>query len=329
MHIPRSTIDETLYFNSTRSASIPSAEPSNQIAVLYRIYTSTTKLHRKHPALASFWRDTVLTCETLIHLASLPILGKLEMRLPVLQSSQELFPSLPFPALRDLQTHVESLADANEFLQLISNSSNLKSLVLKVSIIPPARQLYTFLKTVCQSNSRDTLTTVTIRDDRNFRFQDLDEEIPPSHSIEGHTLKPLLHCPNVERISIGLHYNLEAIDNSFMENMALAWPRLHYVSFFPYPRSHCSFDLEGLLHLARHCPALEAVSVPFNVTLPTSLMHSGERPGNGVRNESMINLWVFGSPIGDPPTVATFLSDVFPNMTLNYYIVRSSIIDGK
>jgi hypothetical protein len=122
----------------------------------------------------------------------------------------------------------------------------------------------------------------------------------------------------MENLSISIHYGYEAINNSLMEAMALAWPYLRQISLRPHVRGHSSIDLGGLLHLAQHCPALESVTLGFDVSLPTDLMGPGKRPGAGIRNESMTCLWVDHSRVTNPPAVAAFLSDVFPNLTLDH-----------
>jgi hypothetical protein len=206
---------------------------------------------------------------------------------------------------------VTSMSDAGEFLQVISSSSNLNSLAIDTSIIPRPEELCTFLTGVSQSGLRDTLTTVILRDD-----EEVDEEAPPAYFLDALTLSPLLQFPNLEKISIGIHYGYGPINNSLMNDMAFAWPNLREIILdSPYARSwHCSVDLEGLVHLAQHCHALELVSLSFNVSLPTP----SAQFGYGIRYESLTRLDVDHSHIKDPPAVATLLSDVFPNLTLDH-----------
>jgi hypothetical protein len=221
------------------------------------------------------------------------------------------FPSLPFPALEDFHAFLASTADAREFLQFISSSSNVESLSIDVSIIPPPQELYTFLTTVRQSSFRDKLTTVLLQES-----EAADEDVP-SHSLDAHTLSPLFQCHNLEVIWVSIRYGQEGIDNSLMKDMALAWPRLRKISLFSFyhtSRWQSNVNLEGLIHLAQYCPALESVSHEFDVSLPTTWDH----PGNGIRNESLTYLNVDRSRITDPLAVAALLSDVFPNLKLKH-----------
>ena len=253
-----------------------------------------------------------LNSKTLVFLASLPTLQKLNVSVPggpPLRSYQEEFPILPFPTLRDLCCSA-TIADAGEFLQLISTCSALKSLSIELSTIPPPQELYTFLTIVHQSSFRDTLTTVALYDSEGW-----DEDLPASHSLGVHTLSPLLQCPNLEDISFGIHYGQQAISNSLMESMASAWPHLRNLSltsFYGDCRREYNINLKGLIHLAQRCRALESVRCQFDMSLPTESMH----PGNGVRIESLTHLSIGRSPIVDPPAVAALLSDVFPNLAV-------------
>jgi hypothetical protein len=121
----------------------------------------------------------------------------------------------------------------------------------------------------------------------------------------------------LEDVSFSIRYGLEAIDNSLMKDMALAWPRLRtlrLMSFYNASRWHSNVNLEGLIQLAQHCRVLESVSHEFDVSLPTTWIH----PGNGIRNESSTFLHVGRSRITDPVAVVAVLSDVFPNLRLSH-----------
>jgi hypothetical protein len=260
-------------------------------------------------------RGVTLNGKALVFLASLPILQKLDVSVPggpPLQSYREEFPILPFPTLRDLCCSA-TIAGASEFLQLISTSSAIESLSIELSTIPPPQELHNFLTIVHQSSFRDTLTAVALYDDEEW-----DEDVPASHTIEAHTLSPLLQCPNLEDISFGIRYGQQAIGNSLMEDMASAWPRLRNLSltsFYGDNRREYNINLKGLIHLAQYCRALESVRCQFDMSLPTDSMH----PGNGIRIESLTHLCIGRSHITDPLAVAALLSDVFPNLAVFHY----------
>ena len=252
-----------------------------------------------------------LNDEVLILLASLPSLRKLRVPLPgkaALRTFRNNVSNQPFPALRDFHASVASFADAGEFLPHISSASSVESLSIMVSTIPPAQELYTFLAMVEQSGLCKTLTTVLL----HVWSHDYP---PPSHSLEAHTLSPLLRCPNLENISFYICYGQQAINNSLMTEMALAWPRLREFSILPFgDHQHCNINLEGLVHLAQHCPILGSVSCQFDASLPTN----STCLGSGICNESLTHLSVHRSRIADPFTVATLLFKVFPNLQLDH-----------
>jgi hypothetical protein len=127
---------------------------------------------------------------------------------------------------------------------------------------------------------------------------------------------------------LDIRYGQEAIDNSLMMNMALAWPHLrtiHFMSFHRGSRWPSKVNLEGLVHLAQGCRALESMSLRFDLSFPMTSI----RPHNGIRNESLTTLSVDRSPITDPLAVVTHLFDVFPNLTLYHawYLDSASNLD--
>lgn len=250
----------------------------------------------------------MFTPNSLVGLASLPNLSKLHA--PISNGSilhQGSFPSSSFHALKDFTAKFASIFDAIKFLQLISTSSSLKSLATTISNGSFPEELHMFFTTVNQSCSRHTLTT--------FSFYSAGDCI-----VEAHVLLPLFQCPNIETVEICVHYAQQTIDNAFMKDMALAWPRLRHLNLRTLGsdvRSKSSVDLEGLFHLAQHCHVLESVTHQFNVALPTDPMYYSEE--NRICHESMRCLNVGYSPVTDPCVVADFLFDIFPNMRLNRY----------
>jgi hypothetical protein len=176
--------------------------------------------------------DVTLNCKALIFLAALPMVRKLHVSLPRghgLQIVRDDCLFLPFPALKIFNVCVASIADASGFLEFVSSSSNIESLSIETSTTPPSQELYTFFTTVHQSSSR-TLTAISFRD-----FDTSDTGIPHAHSlIDAHLLSPLLQCSNLESILFHTHYGQQAIDNSLIKDMSLAWPRLRNISFSLY-----------------------------------------------------------------------------------------------
>jgi hypothetical protein len=276
--------------------------------------TAVSSLVYSLSCLEVVWCSNIaLNCKALVVLASLPKLWKFHVFLlggPVLRTFRDDCHPLPFSTLQDFDASVATIGDADEFLQLISSSSSLYSLSVDVVVIPAPRELYSFLTTVHRSSSRDTLTAISLHD-----MAQVDLDAPLSHSLDAHTISPLLQCPNLQHISFGIRYGQEAINNSLMMDMALAWPRLrtiHFLSFYRGSRWPSKVNLEGLVHLTQGCRALESMSLRFDLSSTMTSIH----PHNGIRNESLTYLSVDRSPITDPLAVVTHLFDVFPNLTL-------------
>lgn len=259
--------------------------------------------------------DVTLNRKALVHLASLPNLWRLHGSIPyehVAQGYREPFPSLAFPALKVLNAQFGSIANAGDFLQILSTSSKLEYLTIGVLTTPSSQELHMFLTMVHQSCSRYTLTTVSLRHTDDAIWED------PPYPLEAYAFLPLLQCPNVENIPVDIPYEQQTIDNALMKDMALAWPHLRQIDIL-----HLGIDdhwqsrvnLEGLFHLAQHCHRLESVRHQFDVSLPTNPMNAEQ---DRIRNESMTYLDVGYSRVTDPCTVAASLFDIFPNLGLHH-----------
>ena len=145
-------------------------------------------------------------------------------------------------------------------------------------------------------------------------------DAPLSHSLDAHTISPLLQCRNLEHINIHISYGHAAIDNSLLKDMASAWPCLRSLGLYSCDAHlwHAKADLRGLVCLAQNCRSLESVSLQFDVSLPPTAIY----PDEAIRCEWLTQLEVACSHVSNPLAVATFLADVFPNLTLyhDYYI---------
>ena len=142
---------------------------------------------------------------TLKYLSSLPFLRSLNVRLPerlaqagFLDSSSNI---LPFHAVRHLDVSVASITDAGEFLQMTSSSSYsyLESLLVTfVRIVPTPEQLRAFFTIIQRSSFCDTWIMFALQDRVGI------DRVSP-HSLDAHTLSPLLQCRNLEHISLCTH----------------------------------------------------------------------------------------------------------------------------
>ena len=269
------------------------------------------------------WNHVACDSQTLKSLSFLPFLETLDVRLPERLTQRGFLDAssntLPFSAMRHLRISVASIADAGEFLQVTSSSPGVKSLDITFDhIVPHPEQLHAVFTVMQRGSFCNTLTTFELRDhvERN-------EDLPPLHTLDAHTLSPLLQCRNLENITIRISYAHAAIDNALLKEIALAWPYLRRISLDSYHQARLwrsRANLQGLSYLAQHCHSLQSVRLQFDVSLPTTAMH----PDGGIRCESLTQLEVSHSHVSDPLVVATFLADVFPNLRLHHsYIIRT------
>jgi hypothetical protein len=175
-----------------------------------------------------------------------------------------------------------------------------------------------------RSSFCDALTTFALRDRVHS-----DEETTPLHSLDAHTLSPLLQCRNLEHITINISYGYAAIDNSLLVGMASAWPCLRYLALHSCSHArlwHSKANFQGLIYLAQHCHALQSVSLQFDLSLPATAMDPDQR----IRCESLTQLSVSHSHVSDPLAVATFLANVFPNLRLHHnYFIRTTTLGPR
>ncbi|KAH9929297.1 hypothetical protein B0H21DRAFT_712041 [Amylocystis lapponica] len=72
-----------------------------------------------------------------------------------------------------------------------------------------------------------------------------------------------------------------------------------------------SVTLEGLVHLARHCPQLSRLVLALDASV---IPDSDRQSEGGLANDSITKLMVRDSSLEDPIAVAAFLSNLFPNL---------------
>ncbi|KAI1798257.1 hypothetical protein LXA43DRAFT_1078464 [Ganoderma leucocontextum] len=138
------------------------------------------------------------------------------------------------------------------------------------------------------------------------------------------TFKPLLLLPNVRHLDINVGHMI-AIDNAFLNDMALAWRKLVRLEFC-VEHPCCDRDgyspattLLGLIPFALLCPELEVLGIPINTDMSTMPPNLLERcPGRGAVASNVYQLEVGLSIVNDPVPVAAFLSDLFPNLRRVY-----------
>lgn len=250
-----------------------------------------------------------LTCEAIVHLASLPNLR--EAHIHILDGQMAIIPILhsPFPALQCLELHGDTIMPTINFVKHLIRSASLKEFTVCVEDPPSSAELGQIFSLLIAHSSPEHLTFVHVRHPFYISFGDL--EWP---CLRAHDFDPLSKLTNLEDLSIETECSIEELDDTFLVTMANCWPRLCTISFTGGWASHSSSQctLRGISYLIGSCPYLWSLGIAFNASAE---INWDGWPGGGLVNLNMKHLEVGRSPISDPRTVATFLSNVCPGLT--------------
>jgi len=253
--------------------------------------------------------EVTLTHRAIFHLASLPNLCEIDIR--VSDDQIGICPSLhtPFPALRSLSLNGESITASIDFVQKLIRSASLKSFNICVNDCPTSAQLGQIITLLVAHSLPEYLKDINFSHPDYISYGD---HSPPL--LDPADLAFLMKFPNLECISLETECSIVGFDDNLLEAMAMSWPKLHHLRLTnglgnSLP-SRCT--LHGMLLLVQHCPNLMTLRIVFQSS--AEIGWNG-RPGGGIVNEHVHELEVGESPISDPRAVASFLSDIFPNLT--------------
>ncbi|KAJ6449915.1 hypothetical protein C8R47DRAFT_1084606 [Mycena vitilis] len=264
--------------------------------------------HSAHPELLNFLRG--LTClehfrylsidwETLIHLGNLSSLKTIDTCLPLTGSvlhvgaaARSLFPALVRARLRGQLCPVLSVVQSWD-------NPPLRSIVIDLSVrmdVERLDELYQALADhVPQSALHNLEVTVW--------------QTTPTFIHPGDIFRPIccfIHLRTV-RIEAPAGYRLD--DEAFF-TMACAWPHIMELSLTSHQRYSPQCTLLSLYHLSQHCPKLTKLETCLDAThLPHLAAHAPR-----LRQEALVFLDVQSSPLSDPPSVAAFITLLFPNL---------------
>lgn len=142
-------------------------------------------------------------------------------------------------------------------------------------------------------------------------------------SLPFSALTPLLQFSRLEMVMV-THHKRETptiISEEQMLQIASSWPNLRFLSVTPctasrYPLSASPISLLAILPLVRQCRNLCYLALPIDASNPAATRTIRESPEvfEGLRNYSVRILEIGDSPILDKELVASFLSEVFPNL---------------
>ncbi|OSC97192.1 hypothetical protein PYCCODRAFT_1377693 [Trametes coccinea BRFM310] len=236
----------------------------------------------RHPQLKSFKcsRSRSMTVEAITHLSTLQALQEVsivadrETTLSVVKVAKSRAYCF-FSALRSLVLQTESLELCKEWLDIVRTPS-VNNLTFIVEQSLTAKDFAEFLTLLVERGGLEHL---------RFVCKTPCPRDSPGYSIIPTALAPLLQL-NLVTLQLEPGMPID-IDNSFVERMARAWPRLQTLELNAewrrYPERTPLVTIPGLLPLTDHCPHMTSLAITFNPNLFPFQGHfaAGDRPAGG------------------------------------------------
>jgi len=258
---------------------------------------------------------TSLTPECINHLSTLSNLMDLEVIIAensVMQAPSPSSRATLFPALQALVILTNLWATADAFFEAYLQPSSLERVEFQVNESPTNghfHRLFTMMRKCCSLGS---LTDITLSPQTELADYITDDvNLLSTLVLDPSILHMLFSFANLEVLRIKTLTSFEKVDNTLINNMALAWPGLKSLEIRHSPISQytTSVTIHGLLPLAS-CSSLEQLFINIDPTSPDALPQL--RQGQGLTSLCLVDLELGQSPIRDPYAVASFLSNVFP-----------------
>jgi hypothetical protein len=168
--------------------------------------------------------EVTLTHRAILHLASLPNLCKIDIR--VSDDQIGICPSLhtPFPALRSLTLNGESITASIDFVQKLIRSASLKSFNICVKDCPTSAQLGQIITLLLAHSLPEYLKDINFRHPNYISYGD---HFAPL--IDPADLASLMKFPNLECISLETECSIVGFDDNLLEAMAMSWRKLRHL----------------------------------------------------------------------------------------------------
>jgi hypothetical protein len=248
-----------------------------------------------------------LSAEAFVHLASLPLLQMLAADIRkdhINQMSLSAISPQPFPAVCEMVIWIDDTSAVTGFFRALRPTILLQTVYITVDTVTSNteyRDLFQALVDICSPH------TITI-------------ERPTYYDSGGHltgyfldslAITPLLLMTHLEVLKINTFLRALHIDDSLLDAMATAWPRLRILqlakSLHLTPRT-TNVTINGLAMLAK-CRELTDLSIPFDSS-PSLNFHQVEP------QTSLFSMTFAMSSLAYPPKVVEFFSQVFPKLSL-------------
>ncbi|KAJ7160572.1 hypothetical protein C8R43DRAFT_1124042 [Mycena crocata] len=235
----------------------------------------------------------------LAHLAQLPDLKELRLRCPLVGRTPEEIFTLPpdsFPVLEKMAM----LSSATEYVTELSADGT------------HSRQFYSAL---AKNISHSSLQSLSRHGVHRFPLVHATEDQIQLYAIHADTIRPLFSFHNLELVVIAHPVGFD-LDAAVICDLARSWPHLECLLLQArgYRSIQSRVTLEGIYHLAKHCPGLRSLEISFDATaVPKIKRQTNEK--KRVIQHSLHTLNVALSPIRNPTRIANFLSAIFAELT--------------
>ncbi|PIL29896.1 hypothetical protein GSI_07806 [Ganoderma sinense ZZ0214-1] len=256
-----------------------------------------------------------ITLEALYHLAELPYLEAIDVRLPDAMTERDVeslhstsFDEF-FPALRELRLmHHFNLAPISRIVQQVHSSrlEIIRVVILETSV--PLDAVLHFLSVVLCRNDRESIKELGIQ------TVELAEELSPF--TEQH-LEPLFALRSLTTLSLRLNCPF-SLSDTILGCVARAWPDIRSLELGPdSTQKDTNVTLAALVPFAQHCPNLQTLGFTLDADLsrlPVELRESRANLGS-IPQRALRVLKVGRARIADESGVAAFLVDLFPRLS--------------
>jgi hypothetical protein len=250
-----------------------------------------------------------LTSACITHLSTLPNLRQLSATITADSRIQTASSRNLFPALVRLDLSADSWPLVIDFLTTYIQDLPLRDFHCCIEKFPTSDhldQLFGTLRKCCLPNS--------VREIELFR--PLGTNYPLALSVlDPNSIRRLLAFPNLESLAIFTPISFEDIDKTLIGEIASAWPHLTTLEF---PRLNpltmqTKVTICGLRQLADQCTNLKTLAIDLDPAVPDT--HVRLKPDGSFYDTSLAWFSVGYSRMKDPVAVASFLADVFPNLS--------------
>ncbi|KAJ7144125.1 hypothetical protein C8R44DRAFT_846099 [Mycena epipterygia] len=247
------------------------------------------------------------------HLATLPTLTLLTLE--NIQGSTRFFPKQldpsRFSTLESLAIWLTTAEAAIFWIESVSHSA-LADLSITMSSPPTTQALSALYVAVAENIPCANLCRLQVDVPYPFAVAPFDESSDQSVVEKREGLTRLFRFHNLTNLGLESLRGFD-LDDALVLEMAQAWPNLRTLQLLPNgPASPASrVTLAALRSFAHHCPKLVSLGIELDAgTVPVA--HEGDKQDV----QTKLNVLSVGfSPISNPSAVASFIFDIFPEVS--------------